>query len=90
LLADLYLPEGPGPHPVSLWIHGDAWLAGDRADGAPFAEGAAARGVAIASIDYRLGAASAFPVNIADVRAAEAWLRAHGSEHGLATARTGS
>jgi len=37
--------------------------------------------VAIASIDYRLGAAGAFPANIADVRAAETWLRAHGSEH---------
>ncbi|MGH3241708.1 MAG: alpha/beta fold hydrolase [Spirillospora sp.] len=91
LRLDLYLPETPGPHPVSLWVHGGAWLFGDRSSGAaPFAAGLAQRGVAIASIDYRLGEAGAFPTSIDDVRSAARWLRAHGSGHGLATARVGA
>ena len=27
---DLYLPEGKGPFPVLVWIHGGAWRAGRR------------------------------------------------------------
>ncbi|WUI02529.1 alpha/beta hydrolase [Spirillospora sp. NBC_00431] len=91
LRLDLYLPERPGPHPVSLWVHGGAWLFGDRSSGATsFVAGLAERGVAIASIDYRLGEAGAFPASIDDVRAAVRWLRAHGSGHGLATAKVGA
>lgn len=91
LLLDLYLPPGQGPHPVTLWVHGGAWLYGDRAAGAaPLAGGLAERGVAVASIDYRLGPAGAFPRSIDDVRAAVRWLRRHGSDHGLATDRIGS
>ncbi|WP_165964649.1 alpha/beta hydrolase [Actinomadura sp. KC216] len=91
LLLDLYIPEGSGPHPVSLWVHGGAWLFGDRCSGATsFAAALAERGVAIASIDYRLGEAGAFPASIDDVRAAVRWLRAHGARHGLAIARIGA
>ncbi|WP_165968895.1 alpha/beta hydrolase [Actinomadura sp. KC06] len=91
LLLDLYIPEGSGPHPVSLWVHGGAWLFGDRCSGATsFAAGLAERGVAIASIDYRLGEAGAFPASIDDVRAAVRWLRAHGARHGLAIGRIGA
>ncbi|MFI0408062.1 alpha/beta fold hydrolase [Actinomadura sp. 3N508] len=91
LLLDLYIPEGSGPHPVSLWVHGGAWLFGDRYSGATsFAAELAERGVAIASIDYRLGEAGAFPASIDDVRAAVRWLRAHGARHGLAIARIGA
>jgi acetyl esterase/lipase len=91
LHLDLYLPDRPGPHPACLWLHGGAWFLGDRSSGAhPFATGLAERGVAIASIDYRIGDAGAFPANIHDVRAAIRWLRAHGGPYGLATGKIGS
>jgi acetyl esterase/lipase len=91
LHLDLHLPDGEGPHPVCLWLHGGAWFLGDRSAGAkPFAVGLAEWGVAIASIDYRLAEAGAFPANIDDVHAAVRWLRAHGSEYGLATEKIGS
>jgi len=49
---DLYLPEGTGPFPVLVWIHGGAWRAGskDRARGLDWLY----RGVAVASVNYRL------------------------------------
>ncbi|MBB4682631.1 alpha/beta hydrolase [Amycolatopsis jiangsuensis] len=90
LLLDLYLPAGSGPHPVTLWIHGGAWFLGDRADDAVLCAGLADRGIAVASIDYRLGEAGAFPASVDDVRAAVRWLRAHGPEHRLATGKVGS
>lgn len=91
LHLDLYLPEGEGPHPVTLWIHGGAWFLGDRATKAvPFCDGLAGRGVAVASIDYRLGEEGAFPASVDDVHDAVRWLRVHGGEYGLATAKIGS
>ncbi|WP_344869324.1 alpha/beta hydrolase [Amycolatopsis ultiminotia] len=90
LLLDLYVPAGPGPYPVALWIHGGAWFLGDRTDDAVLCAGLAGRGVAVASIDYRLGEAGAFPASVHDAQAAVRWLRAHGAEHRLATGKIGS
>jgi acetyl esterase/lipase len=91
LHLDLYVPDQPGPHPVCLCLHGGAWFLGDRTTGAhPFATGIAARGIATASVDYRLGEAGAFPANIDDVRAVVRWLRAHGDTYGLVTEKIGS
>jgi acetyl esterase/lipase len=91
LHLDLYVPDRPGPHPACLWLHGGAWFLGDRSSGAkPFAVGLAERGIAIASIDYRLGEAGVFPANIDDVHEAVRWLRANGGGYGLATTKIGS
>ncbi len=48
-----------------------------------------ARGLAIASIDYRLSSTARFPAQLDDVRAAVRWLRDHASEHGLDGERVG-
>src|SRR5271163_4919913 len=50
---DLYLPErAKGRLPLIVWIHGGAWLAGGKENcpALPFA----AKGYAVASINYRL------------------------------------
>jgi acetyl esterase/lipase len=31
LLGDLYLPEGAGPHPAVIAVHGGGWQQGTRA-----------------------------------------------------------
>nr|WP_280142742.1 alpha/beta hydrolase fold domain-containing protein [Amycolatopsis rubida] len=54
-------------------MDGGAWFLGDRTDDAVLCAGLAARGVAVASIDYRLGEAGAFPASVHDVRAAVRW-----------------
>jgi acetyl esterase/lipase len=50
----------------------------------------ARRGIAVASIDYRLGPAGAFPASVNDVQAAVRWLRESGGAYGLATAAVGA
>ncbi|MQA11639.1 MAG: alpha/beta hydrolase fold domain-containing protein [Pseudonocardiaceae bacterium] len=91
LQLDIYRPAGMPPCPTCLWLHGGAWFLGDRVTGADrFAAGLAQRGVAVASVDYRLGAEGAFPANVRDVQAAVRWIRSHGTEYGLNGAKVGS
>src|SRR5262245_17453015 len=60
LCLDAYIPEGPGPFPAVILIHGGGWNAGDKSGGptkgfmAPMHEPLAKAGFAWFSINYRL------------------------------------
>lgn len=86
---DLYLPAGPGSHPVVLIVHAGGWDSGSRVMERPFARQLAVRGIAAAPVSYRLGKAGRFPAALHDLKAAVRWLRAHAGEHGLDPARIG-
>ena len=66
-----FQPEGVGPFPALIVIHGGGWARGDRfkEDVLPLAEMYARRGIASFSIDYRLSTpdAPSWPANIRDV-----------------------
>lgn len=83
---DLYLPrdrKGAEPLPLVVYIHGGAWLGGDKRAGAGFMGGLVARGdYAGASVGYRLSGEAQWPAQAHDVKAAIRWLRAHASEYG--------
>gem|GEM_PF-1670446 len=83
LELDLSVPDGPGPHPVAVLIHGGGWRGGDKDDFARVRRLFASHGVAAASLDYRLAPRHPFPAAVSDVRCAVRWLRAHGEEHHL-------
>ncbi|WP_440846177.1 alpha/beta hydrolase family protein [Sphingomonas sp. 22176] len=53
--GELRLPQGKGPFPVAVLVHGGCWSAtqGDLRDTAPLAAALAARGIATWNIDYR-------------------------------------
>lgn len=53
---DMYVPEGCGPFPVLVWVHGGAWVAGDKANPEVLDRVAYAHtlGYALASTNYRL------------------------------------
>jgi len=88
LLLDLYVPEkADAPLPLIVWIHGGAWLAGDKAGGP--AMGQVNRGYAVASINYRLSQEAIFPAQIHDCKAAIRWLRAHAKENNIDPKRIG-
>jgi len=54
-VVDLYVPEGPGPHPVVVMIHGGCWSAPwDRALMNWAADDLRRRGIAVWNIDYRV------------------------------------
>jgi len=87
---DLYRPRTADPVPVVIYVHGGGFRVGDKRDAgetrlAPFA----ALGVAVASVNYRLGATGIYPAPIHDIKAAVRWLRARGRERGLLVDRLG-
>jgi acetyl esterase/lipase len=70
--ADLYVPLGPGPHPVTVLIHGGSW---QKRYGKIFTRALAGdllrRGYAVWNIEYRrVGAGGGWPNTFADVAAA--------------------
>lgn len=75
-LARLYRPHGAGPFPAVLEIHGGAWNSGDRTANPALAEGLAASGVLVASINFRMGGADPYPSSLADINYATRWLKA--------------
>lgn len=84
LSLDLYIPEGKGPHPLIVWIHGGAFRAGDkgRVWWNPMPR-QTDRGYAVASINYRLSGQARFPALIHDSKAAIRWLRANAARYEL-------
>ena len=67
---DIYLPAGcaGGGMPLVIWVHGDTWRDGSRAD-CPVAW-LAEEGYAVASVGYRLAGSATFPAQLDDCRAA--------------------
>jgi acetyl esterase/lipase len=75
LRLDLHLPaDGPGPHPVVVYAHGGSFLGGIPAMG-PW-HSLPGRGIAVASVAYRLAGEARFPDPVEDIRAAVRWVRA--------------
>ena len=79
---DLYLPEGSGPFPLIINVHGGAFKMGDKSNPAG-ADEFLANGYAVASVDYRLSGEALAPAQIQDVKAAVRWLRANASKYNL-------
>lgn len=84
---ELYLPRnrnGDEPLPLVVFIHGGAWLGGDRGGGAGQIGYLIASGDYVgASVGYRLSQQATWPAQAHDVKAAIRWLRAHASEFGF-------
>jgi acetyl esterase/lipase len=85
---DLYLPEKAESRlPLIVWIHGGGWQAGSK-EACPTVY-LAAKGYAVASINYRLSQHAAYPAQIEDCKAAIRWLRANAAKYHLDPDRVG-
>ncbi len=82
---DLYIPEGVGPFPVVIMVHGGGFMFGDKADGAGLTgvDQLLAAGYAVASINYRLSGEAQYPAQIHDAKAAVRFLRANAATYNL-------
>lgn len=78
-LARIYQPQGSGPFPALIEIHGGAWNNNDRTQNAPLCSGLAESGMVVASVDFRLGTQAPYPASIADINFATRWLKANAS-----------
>lgn len=64
LTADLYPPDGAGPHPAILFTHGGSWVAGSPRTHDKLARRLAERGFLVASVDYALAPEHPHPAEI--------------------------
>ena len=53
LLVRIYQPQGTGPFPAMMDIHGGAWTMSDRTGNEPMATALAASGLVVAALDFR-------------------------------------
>jgi alpha-L-fucosidase 2 len=88
LALDVCTPEGPGPFPAALLVHGGGWSSGDRTQAARALRAPLlASGIAWIAVDYRLAPRHRYPSSVEDVRSAVRWARAHAAGLGLDEAR---
>ena len=82
MILRLFRPEGAGPFPVILDLHGGAWNKGSidecTARDTYFAE----HGLAAAALDFR-HAADGYPTSLIDINTAIRWLKANAAAHRL-------
>ena len=79
-LARIYLPDGDGPFPCIVEVHGGGWSQFDRLRGKHLHEALARSGCTVMAIDFRQGSKGAYPRSVADVHYAVRWAKAHARE----------
>jgi acetyl esterase/lipase len=77
LMARIYQPEGAGPFPVLLDLHGGAWNNQDRTANAPMDEALARSGILVAAIDLTVAPETPYPASVADANYGIRWLKAN-------------
>ena len=88
-MVTIYQPQGDGPFPALLDVHGGAWNRGDRSADEVMNRALAASGIVVAAVDFRLAPAHPYPAQVQDVNFATRWLKAHAAEFNADAATVG-
>jgi acetyl esterase len=82
LLLDLHVPDGAGPFPAAILVHGGGFDEGSRSTNVrPLFDVLANAGFAWFSIDYRMAPEFKFPQANADLNSAIQWLKTNAAEY---------
>ena len=90
LRLDASAPDGPGPFPVAILVHGGGWSTGDKggsnkagnsADISPWFDTLNKANFTWFSINYREAPAHPWPAMLDDVQTAIRWVKAHAVEY---------
>ena len=75
LMARIYRPQGAGPFPVLLDLHGGAWNDKDRLANETMDRAVAGSGVLVAAIDMTLAPEAPYPASVQDANYGVRWLK---------------
>jgi acetyl esterase len=78
-MARLFVPQGQGPFPAIVELHGGAWCNGDLNECQTYAEALARGGLAVAALDFR-HAGDGYPTTLADINYGIRWVKANAGE----------
>ncbi len=76
----LFKPQGDGPFPVMIELHGGAWVNGTRENGNVGNEALAKNGVIVAALDFRVPPEASYPASFQDIHYGIRWAKAHAAE----------
>jgi acetyl esterase/lipase len=88
-LARIYEPQGMGPFPALLEIHGGAWNNNDRTQNASIDEALAASGLVVVAIDFHLGTQAPHPAAQQDINYATRWLKVRAADFNASSEAVG-
>jgi acetyl esterase len=80
LMARIYQPQGAGPFPTVLDLHGGAWRRKDRLAEEPMDRAIAASGVLVVAIDLRLSEEAPYPASVQDANYGVRWLKSRAAD----------
>lgn len=89
LQADVYLPEGAGPHPAVLVVHGGGWERRSPEDMDGICEHLASHGFVAVNIAYRFAPDHLFPAQLHDLQQAMRWIHANAARFRIDVQRIG-
>ncbi len=87
LTADVFAPDGAGPHPFVVVVHGGSWRGGDKGEMRHVSAALARAGLVVLDVRYRLAPAHPFPAAVTDVKCLLGRAREHARDLGLAPDR---
>ena len=74
--ADIYIPQNAkDPCPVVLWVHGGAFVGGDKRDAEIYATALAAEGYAVVCMNYRRAPEAKYPAPVIQTGEAYLWIK---------------
>ena len=82
LLARLYRPQGTGPFPIMVELHGGAWYKSDRLADKLIHETLAKSGVIVAALDFRQPPVASYPASFQDIHYGIRWLKTRAQDLG--------
>lgn len=84
LTLDAWIPEGRGPFPACILVHGGGFVKGDkRRNFLPLFDPLSEAGFAWFTISYRLAPQHRYPACVEDVETAIRWVKSRASETGV-------
>lgn len=89
LMARIYQPDGPGPFPAVLDLHGGAWSRKDRLAEEPMDRALASSGLLVVAVDLTLAGEAPYPACVQDANYAVRWLKANAAQWNGDVARLG-
>jgi len=82
LTLDAFVPDGPGPFPTCILVHGGGFTKGDKQSYIkPLFEPLSQSGFVWFTINYRLAPQHRWPACVEDVETAIRWVKEHASEY---------
>ena len=90
LEATIYQPQGQGPFPGLMDVHGGRWFLNDRTDDHPMNMALASSGIVVVAVDFRLAPDHPYPAQVMDTNYAIRWMKANARQINIDPAWVGA